>query len=533
MGISGKVIKRIAIMGAISAVVLANQPSGRSYAADVSPTILINGQLLKSDKKALIIDGTTYVPLRAIAENFQAEVIWRGQASRDVVILKDGNVIQLSSKYALNKANINGEERYIEANPKLIDNTTMIPLRMIGGLLNLKVAWENKTSTVRLEQKESKVVNLNNQKGYVISASQTTIEILTPELRIVDVDAVYPESEYTKKIDNYNAEIKANLSNEKKVEELLDQRREVSSEYDKFLRNYDGTEVTFNLQWNHDWNQLEAKDMVFSDLSANAEYEKVNLTAVPERILYWTGGANVFQLKSLTDGSSVSVLNTFNTEAKVTNLVPDSNPEIQAILENRPFRAVGARAMNNELFTYKLEVEGLRNKSTGLVVATNMHYIEQPQPYNSLYNGELLFTVDKRIVNEPTRQVYTGHFLINVDNPQVEIEFKKGITENFTLNNLAGSSLLVSTEQDKVKNWSFDFQNVYLANGKVSKIVAQTDEEVTFEIIPNETTVKFVTVNLSKLNGHPADYFVGKKIAASGAPKGLENLEVIWFSLFE
>jgi len=168
-----KALKRTVIIGVLGAVVLVNQPTSISYAADASPTILINGQVLKSDKKALIMDGTTYVPLRAIAENFKAEVKWNKDAVRDVVIVKDGSVIELSSKNADYTAMINNEIRYIETNPKLMDGTTMIPLRVMGELLNLKVSWDGKTRTAKLEKNSGKILNTATTKATQIKFLET------------------------------------------------------------------------------------------------------------------------------------------------------------------------------------------------------------------------------------------------------------------------------------------------------------------------------------------------------------------------
>lgn len=194
MKFSGKVMKKAlkgtVIVGVLSAMVLTNQPTEISHAADASPTILINGQVLKSDKSAIIIDGTTYVPLRAIAENFKAEVKWNKDAVRDVVIVKDGNIIELSSKNADYTALINNQIRYIETNPKLIDGTTMIPLRVMGELLSLKVSWDGKTRTVKLEKNSGEIINIATAKATQIKFLDTTpalsmgVHKTTPTLNI-------------------------------------------------------------------------------------------------------------------------------------------------------------------------------------------------------------------------------------------------------------------------------------------------------------------------------------------------------------
>jgi len=91
-------------------------------------------------------DGTTFVPIRDIAEALGAEVWWNG-VSRTVGINKgDTNIAFVIGSTT---ARVNGKE--IRMMPSyIVDGTTMVPVRFVSEALGLHVGWDGATRTVSI-----------------------------------------------------------------------------------------------------------------------------------------------------------------------------------------------------------------------------------------------------------------------------------------------------------------------------------------------------------------------------------------------
>lgn len=136
--------------------------------------IVVNGQLVNpvdangKSTEPFIIDGTTYLPVRAVAGALGLEVGWDNATStvslrsggevsnaggtpasssetktvnityRDIKIVIDGVQIQ--------PADANGKA----VEPFILDGTTYLPIRAVAGALGAEVSWDGATSTVEL-----------------------------------------------------------------------------------------------------------------------------------------------------------------------------------------------------------------------------------------------------------------------------------------------------------------------------------------------------------------------------------------------
>ena len=120
-----------------------------------------------------IMEGTTYLPLRALAQALGLGVAWDGKTST-VTLTSGGNVKTGSGSYTpasgtkeveityrgikvvldgkqLDLKNANGEA----VEPFIMDGTTYLPLRTVGEALGLQVGWDGPSSTVTLAQPEA------------------------------------------------------------------------------------------------------------------------------------------------------------------------------------------------------------------------------------------------------------------------------------------------------------------------------------------------------------------------------------------
>lgn len=115
------------------------------------PQITINGETTVIDQAPVLISGNTLVPIRFVTEALGGEVVpWNvGDAERKVTIFRDGQM----AEFWLDQLDtaINGQLVTAEVPPQLINERTMVPLRILTENFGWKVSWDQPTLTVTLE----------------------------------------------------------------------------------------------------------------------------------------------------------------------------------------------------------------------------------------------------------------------------------------------------------------------------------------------------------------------------------------------
>jgi len=92
-----------------------------------------------------LIDGTTMVPLRDVAEYMGAEVFWNSETQE---IIMEYNENKISLTVGSKACFINGAASIVTSAPALIDGTTMIPIRSIASSLGCKIDWIPETQNI-------------------------------------------------------------------------------------------------------------------------------------------------------------------------------------------------------------------------------------------------------------------------------------------------------------------------------------------------------------------------------------------------
>ena len=116
-----------------------------------NPTMQVNG--IKSEIDAgrattpVIVNDRTLVPIRAIVEAFDGDVIWDG-ATQTVELSMDGDTITLVINS--NRAYLNNKACTLDVAPAIINERTMLPIRFIAESFNLGVAWESDSRTISI-----------------------------------------------------------------------------------------------------------------------------------------------------------------------------------------------------------------------------------------------------------------------------------------------------------------------------------------------------------------------------------------------
>lgn len=108
----------------------------------------VNGQKKSLDAAPVVKDGTTYVPIRYVMDNFGGTAAWKVDGKR-ISVLRGSTMLDLqvgNKDYILN-----GQRQTSEVTPLIVNNRTLVPIRMVSERLGISVKWEQKTKSITLE----------------------------------------------------------------------------------------------------------------------------------------------------------------------------------------------------------------------------------------------------------------------------------------------------------------------------------------------------------------------------------------------
>lgn len=121
---------------------------GASQAVAAAPiSIVVNGAKQTYSQPPIKENNSVLVPLRGIFESLQAQVDWNNQ-NQQITITKENKNISL--KVGSKTAKVNDQSLSLTAAPKLVNGSTLVPLRFIGESLGAEVAWEEASQTVQI-----------------------------------------------------------------------------------------------------------------------------------------------------------------------------------------------------------------------------------------------------------------------------------------------------------------------------------------------------------------------------------------------
>lgn len=139
-------------------VILQSISAEASYGEYSTVTVLFDGKPLKSDAPAMIIDGRTMVPMRAIFEAFGGTVSWVPQAgliAAHVPIHNRDRQINMSvgGRSFAYIDHPDGDWQYVDFDSPIVDinGRTMVPVRFISETAGASVEWDSLTNTVSIK----------------------------------------------------------------------------------------------------------------------------------------------------------------------------------------------------------------------------------------------------------------------------------------------------------------------------------------------------------------------------------------------
>lgn len=142
------------ILGEATNEVSAKSNFGKTIVLQVGNKYMhVNGKKVQIDSgkgtEVVIINGRTFLPIRALIENMGGEVEWN-QSDQKVSLYLNGNKIHL---WIGNKtAKVNGVNKETDVAPYIsATNRTMLPLRFIVENFDCEVDWDGSTKTVTIK----------------------------------------------------------------------------------------------------------------------------------------------------------------------------------------------------------------------------------------------------------------------------------------------------------------------------------------------------------------------------------------------
>ncbi|AEG59722.1 copper amine oxidase N-terminal domain-containing protein [Desulforamulus ruminis] len=149
--------------------------------AAAPPTIYINEDSLVTENPAVIEEGRTLLPLRAIFEAMGQEVGWNAE---DQSITSGGIWLQIDNP----TATVDGVEVTLDVPAKIIDNSTYVPLRFIAESLGKDVNWDGDQNRIDIMDKPATDADQPTDEELTTDEETTTDEEIATDEEEVTAD---------------------------------------------------------------------------------------------------------------------------------------------------------------------------------------------------------------------------------------------------------------------------------------------------------------------------------------------------------
>ncbi len=148
-----KILSALLILGLLLAIV----PSAHAVSLQVNNTTVID--------KVLLYNSTTYVPLRATSLSLcpSATVSWESNTA----IVRSSN-LTIAARPGEYYIDANGRKLFVKDSIKLVNGTTMVPVRVLAKAMGATVGWDAATEKVSLNAGSNTILS---GKEYYISDS--------------------------------------------------------------------------------------------------------------------------------------------------------------------------------------------------------------------------------------------------------------------------------------------------------------------------------------------------------------------------
>lgn len=123
-------------------------PSANALMTIGQKSMLVNGEKKNIDVAPLLKDSTTYIPIKYVLDSFGGSSTWNNTAKK-ITVTRGTSVLELT--VGKKEFILNGSKKQAEVSPIIVDNRTLVPLRLVSEQLGIVVKWDKKTKSISLE----------------------------------------------------------------------------------------------------------------------------------------------------------------------------------------------------------------------------------------------------------------------------------------------------------------------------------------------------------------------------------------------
>ena len=109
--------------------------------------LFVDGLEIIPDVQPIIEQGRVLVPMRALFEVMQAQILWNNE-TKTVTATRDGRTLELTVDQR--EGCDNGGTILLDVPPRIIGSRVFIPLRFVGEFWDIKVNWDNEKKSASL-----------------------------------------------------------------------------------------------------------------------------------------------------------------------------------------------------------------------------------------------------------------------------------------------------------------------------------------------------------------------------------------------
>lgn len=178
-----------------------------AFASDQSGIkVKINDQALYFDVNPIIDNGRTLVPLRGIFESMGADVQWEAQ-TQTVLATRGGTQVRL--QIGSENAYVNDQEIALDTPAKIVNGSTLVPVRFISESFGATVGWDSKTSSVLIQDASAKSIDYKKFYNALMSTRQAEFKISIKENMSMMGQVINATLTGTGEVNNNDGHIKA------------------------------------------------------------------------------------------------------------------------------------------------------------------------------------------------------------------------------------------------------------------------------------------------------------------------------------
>ncbi len=164
-------------------------PSFSAFGADPVYVKLNGVSIAYEDAQPQIMNQRAMVPFRKTAETLGATIEWNKETETATMIKGDRVVVHTMRTQIIT---VNGKAYTFDTPSAVIQDRTMMPVRMLSEALGNPVTWDNSTRTVNIVADEPTVVSIVPDKTTVNSGEKINIAVTTTSttdrIKILDIN---------------------------------------------------------------------------------------------------------------------------------------------------------------------------------------------------------------------------------------------------------------------------------------------------------------------------------------------------------